>query len=313
MIQNIFKKAWQITKKNKFLWLFGILITTFGQESTISLLFDKNNLFSTGNKLLNLKDFFYNGDFAFFIKTFNNLFAASPFQIILFTLITVLFIFLAIFVNITAQGALIYCSQKLNQNKKTTFKEGFLTGIKNFWPLFSVFILGKLFIALLAIIFVLPFLITFIVTGASQWLLLSLLFILLIIIPSIYFVFFVTPYSFCYILLNKKKALYSIKKSIKLFFDNFLINLKFALSLFFILALILLFSPLLSSLITLPLFLISLIFSSFSLTAVSWTITVLSSILTSGISLIFFSVFISFHYNSWVFLFNELTKNKSLE
>lgn len=313
MIQNIFRKAWQITKKNKFLWLFGILITTFGQESTINLLFDKNDLLSTGNKLLNLKDFFYAGDFALFIRSFNDLFATRPYQIILFSLITMLFIFLAIFINITAQGALIHCSQKLNQNKKTTFKEGFLVGIKNFWPLFSVFILGKLFITLLAATFVLPLLIAFLATGASKWLLLGLLFILIIIIPSIYFVFFVTPYSFCYIILNKKETVDSIKKSIKLFLSNFLTNLKFALSLFLIFVLVLLFSPLVSSLITLPLFLIGLIFNSFSLTAISWTIMALSSILISGITLIFFGIFASFQYNSWVSLFNNLTKTKSLE
>lgn len=313
MIQNIFKKAWQITKKNKFLWLLGILITAFGQESTTNLIFDKTNLVSTGDKMQSLKSFFYNGDFALFIKSFNDLFAARPLLIILFALITVSFILLAIFINITAQGALIHCSQKLNQDKKTAFKEGFLVGIKNFWSLFSVFILGKLFIILLAAIFVIPLLIAFLATGAYQWLLLGLLFILIIIIPSIYFVFFITPYSFCYIILNKKTTLDSIKKSIKLFFNNFLINLRFALSLFLIFTLVLLFSPLISSLVALPLVLIGLIFNSFSLAAISWTIMALSSILISGITLIFFGVFTSFQYNSWVSLFNELTKTKSLK
>ena len=305
MIQKILKRAWQITWKNKFLWFFGLLIVLFGQGSETN--FFLNNLQIINNQTANL--FNWNKVFSF-LENFKVLFISHPFQVILFFLILIVLVLIVIFINLSSQGSLIYCSKKLSQNKKSTFIEGAHIGIKNFWALLVIFILANLFILISFLIFVLPFTIFFIKNNSPLWFFLSLLSSLLILLPISILVYLITRFAYCYLVLKSKKILSSIEKSIKLFLKNWLIILKFALflSLIYILGIIII--ALVSFLISLPLFLISIMLNYLISFDISWSLMVIGVITSTILSLFIISILTVFQYNSWVLLFSELVGHK---
>lgn len=141
---QILKRAFEITKNNRSLWLFGILVA----------------IFNTSGNFTNIPNFNYNRDSTSFPKV--PIPKIDPDTIMLIIAIAALaflvFVFLAIFVTFLARGALVGMVNKLDQEQAVSIKDGFLVGLSYILPLLAIgfliwtpFVVGLLILAALTV------------------------------------------------------------------------------------------------------------------------------------------------------------------
>lgn len=232
---KILKNAYQITLRNKFLWLFGFLLGIVGATGNFSgnglgYTFDKDDISEVEMNRISdsIKEFFVN----YWI----------------WILVGLCFLLLLIFIfsvlAIISQGALIGCVDKIESGAKIGLKEGFKLGWKSFWRILGLKIITSLFILLTLTILGIPVILLFInkmfVRGILLLLLAFVIFIPLVIVAS-----FMNIYGFRYVVINKQKVLSAIKQGLELFKANladsivmalllWVVNLASGLALFFI-------------------------------------------------------------------------------
>ncbi len=302
MFQEIIKKAWENTWKNKFLWFFGLLIFLFSESWGLNLFLNYFKILTNqqNNSYLNIDKI------QLFIEKFKILFINHPLNLFVFVLISIVIFLIIVFISLSSQGGIIYCSQKLSQTKKTNFLEGIKIGIKNFKPLLLVFILSGLFVFVLFLIFVLPFIVLFIKNGLLLWFFIALLTSLLIILPLSILTYLITRFAYSYVILKNKTPISSIKEGIKLFLNNWLITLKIGVFIFISYLLVIMIMAFIISLINLPFFFISILLNYLTSSDVFWVVILINEVVITFLSLIIISILKTFHYNLWVFLFNKL-------
>jgi hypothetical protein len=124
---KVFKKAYEISVKNKYLWIFGIFLAGI-QGGNVVYSFNG----SESDKITN------------------------------FSLTTVVLIILAVIfftwwlMALVAEGGLLKAVEGLDENKKQNFKEVFKAGIKNFTKTLSVFLLIILIVIISLLILAVP-------------------------------------------------------------------------------------------------------------------------------------------------------------
>lgn len=204
---GIIKKAYEITIKHKFLWIFGILAGGAGGFRSMNFSWSGS---STGNgKLDNVMASF---DWSNFWLNYGGLIIA------LLTVLGIFAIIMFIF-NIISQGALVVSVDKLSKNEKSNFKDGFRTGAHQFWRVLGTSLLYFLMILASLIVLAGPIIIAIIskiYAFAIIWGIL-LFFVCLafwILVGLIY------PYSLRVIVLEKYGIWQSIRESLHFFRDH---------------------------------------------------------------------------------------------
>lgn len=313
LYRPVLKKAWEITRKFKLLWLFGlfsVLVSAGGEYEMISRAFYGNsgdNIFS--NILAGLKSGWAeglklaSGDFwqnlsQLFVKAPDSLLIAAV-VLIGILVITAFFIWLAI----SSQIALIKGASLANKNKKLTIGDGFTIANNNFLPVLGVVILLKI------VLFGL-----FVVLGWELWLTssLGLWGSILYIVSFVFFVLvvlvvsFVLKYQTLYLVLKKQGFVTALKSAWQLFVSNWLVSIEMSL---IMLGVYLVASALSLLLITLcagiPIIIIPFYLLSIHI-AIKIMISILAALLaTVGVFLItaWMSVF---QWAGWVALFERL-------
>lgn len=127
--KEIFKKAFEITIKNKFLWIFGIFLS-------ISQIFnfnaEKKPAFLSGlpqGKTAAIDQIWAK------IQSFDfTALLGNPW----FILTLILFILALIYLGTVAHSALISAADKIDQGEKTDFKQNFKIGNQYFWPMIGL-------------------------------------------------------------------------------------------------------------------------------------------------------------------------------
>lgn len=218
---NILKNAFQFTWKNKFLWWFGFFIALSSPGS-----FNMN--FPSGtNDISNSKAKEVFGSFSDFWHQY------------LIWIIIGIFVLFVIFIALyalgkIARGALIKSVEKIDTDKPSGFKLGWIDGKKYFWKILGLDILLNLSITILVLIVIAPSIILFFYKAYLSGVLLILLALIFIFTLSI-LVSFLNNYGRFYIVLGNLSIWNAIEKAYALFKKNistslimFLIN--FALS-----------------------------------------------------------------------------------
>jgi len=144
----IIKKAYQITLKNKFLWIFGILAGGYGGLRTFNV--------GSPNYQTSSEDFskaFPAFDWASFWANYGGLILTL--LVILAILAIIMFI-----LNVISQGALVGSVDKLSEGQKSNFKDGFRTGAHQFWRILGMSIIYLLMILASLIVLVGPIVIS---------------------------------------------------------------------------------------------------------------------------------------------------------
>lgn len=303
----LLKQAWQITKKYKFLWFFGLFatITAAGgswEYSLISQLSGQNLIdgsYLQLEKIMAVFDLignFGSGLLSLFTNDFWSVLDAIT-LLIISAIIIVSFLWLAI----CSQGALINSLKKILTSKKKVFdaniRENMAIGNTNFWPILGLNILIKLFVGFSFFIVSLPLLILAI--NDNQ------------VLPSLYVILFIIfvplatgfslliKYAISYQIFEGKGFIKSLEKGVKLFKKNWLVSLEMAIILFIISFIASLAFVLFLSIFLLPIFLFGLFYSG------TW-LSLLALLLAIVLITIFGAILTTFQISSWTSLFVAL-------
>jgi len=204
---SIIKKAYEITIKHKFLWIFGILAGGYGglRSFNISL---PNYTIGDGE----------------FDKAFNS-FDWTNFWVNWGGLILGLMVCLGIFaiimfvLNIISQGALVGAVNKLSKNEKSDFHDGFRTGTHQFWRILGMSLIYFLMVLASIIVLAGPIIIAII----SKIYAFAIIWGILLFFVCLAFwtlVGLIYPYSLRLIVLEKYGIWQSIRESLHFFRDH---------------------------------------------------------------------------------------------
>jgi len=234
LYRSILKKSWQITKKYKFLWVFGIFALWLGNGGEIRI-FLKTLDFIKQFAADNIVALFAN------IFPFISFFQGSGFSSILtgiiFTLIFFIFLLVGIWLVIISQTAIIKFSDAISDNRKISFKDLWKVSAPHFWSVLGLNLLSVAFVTILVFSLLLPTLLIVISAGGKFALFLSIL-IWVIFLPVAAIISFVMKYAINFLLIKKEKFLASISKAWVLFKANWLVSIEMALAILIINALV---------------------------------------------------------------------------
>lgn len=210
---GIIKKAYEITIKNKFLWIFGILAGGYAGVKSFNFGMPNFTYQSNGEgweKVLGHP--LTNNDLSIFWTNYGGLIIGLLILLMIFAI--VMFV-----LNIISQGALVASADKLSSGQKTNFKEGFRLGAKQFWRIWAMAIIYLLMILISLSIWIIPTCIL-VITGA--YVIAVIWGILLFFVCLLFWLLIgiISPYSLRVIVLEKYSVWQSIRRSLHFFRDN---------------------------------------------------------------------------------------------
>jgi len=310
----ILKKAWEITRQNRFLWVFGIFAALAGNSGIYEILlrgFDR--VVSRGGTLMPEPTWLWvTGMFSF--PRLEEIYVQSPILvsmlwIIFFGVIAALGV--VIWLSMTSRAALIASVQKIVGRKKTNLREGWTEGKKYFWPVLGLNFLSKALIFVLLVLITIPAMLFLTGGGASVGLDL-LLYVLTFVIFTILalFVSFMAVYASCFVVAGQKPFVEAIVASWKMFIKNWLVSIEMALILFVLTIGVGIGLILFSVLYMIPVALLLFALSYLELSIGFWLIICLATL--GWFVALFFAgaILSSFQFTSWTLLFLELSKKR---
>jgi len=305
----IFRRAFKITWKHKWLWGFGLLALFVFSGNVYQFLLRAFLNLADGRSFFYIFREYWGGSFfrwggLFTLTTGQNLHAGSIWTLVIWKSFLILILLAILILALICLAGLIKAAITLDQGRKVNYNKAFKVGQKFFLSVFGFNILVKVLLA--AVILGIAWLVNLLILD-STWerLVLYVVFFVIFLVLTI-ILHFLTIYGTAYIILRKQKIFQAFCSAWRLFYKNVVINLEMGLLLFFfniivsfgaLVFAIALVSPLillyiLTILLHTPLFAIIIL----SLMLIIFLITVL---LVSG-------WFASFQISSWTILFEEL-------
>jgi len=309
----LLKQAWNITWKHKYLWFFGLFASLAAAGGSIEYQVLAQNL----NKNLIDGSYGYLSNIlatSELIKGFClgivDLFQYNIWVILnALTLILIALIIIVIFVwlAIASQAALVEDVKKIINSKKKdpvlNISNGLAVGHRNFWPVFGLNILIRLFVCLAFFIVSLPLLFMIISQASILVVVYTILFV--IFIPIAVSLSLMMKYAIAFKVLEKKSFIDSLEAGWNLFMKNWLISLEMAVILFIINFLIGLGTLALLSITLFPLFFLGAVYQIYWLTTL---------VLLLGLAAVVFigSAATTFQVSTWTSLFVRLREKGGL-
>jgi len=310
----IFKKAWEITKQNRFLWLFGLFAALAGNGGIYEILIKGfGRIVSEGEANLMMSKWAWITEFLSFPRL-EDIYVRSPLFVsllwVLFFAILVALAFL-IWLIVTSRGAIIASVKKIAGRKKTDMREGWTDGKKYFWPVLGLNLLSKALTFGLLVLITVPAMIFLTGQGGNVGLNLLLYILAFVIFTSLaLFVSFMAVYATCFVVMERKSFVESIRLSWKMFIKNWLISIEMAVLLFLITIAAGVGIMLFTFLYMIPVALLLFAFSYLELSIGFWFVGFLAT-LGWFVALFFAGAILStFQFSSWSLLFIEINKKK---
>ncbi len=310
----ILRKAWEVTRQNKFLWIFGLFAALAGNGGVYEILikgFDR--IVSRGEIFLEKIPWLWQWSI-FTWPRLENVYQESPLFVTLFWLlflIVLITLAVIIWLNISSRGALIHCSKKIVAKRKTGLKDGFAIGNKYFWKILGLNVLAKALIFGMLVLVTIPVMF-FVASNGGNFGLNLFLYILSFVLFMILalFVSFMAIYASCFVIINDLPFVEAIRASWRLFIKNWLVSAEIALLLFLITlgvgAGLLIFSLF----YLFPIALLLIAFAYLELNIGFWAIIFLATLgWLTGILWVG-AMLSTFQFSTWTILFLELNKKK---
>jgi hypothetical protein len=136
---GLVKRALDIMWKFKYLWIFGFFLE-FGSSGGGVINFQEKIKLPIGD--------YIRGDF---------LEGALMGLIIMLLLVAFLVFVVFLIMYIISQGGLVHCVWKINQGEKTTLRDGWDAGVKNFWRVLGIAVMIIIFMLVAVMVTLLPF------------------------------------------------------------------------------------------------------------------------------------------------------------
>jgi hypothetical protein len=190
---GIIKKSYEITLKNKFLWIFGIFIGTgFGIFQGFNYMFDIPEV----------------GDI-------------SPTTITTIAILVCVLTPIALVFNYTSQAALIKAYANIENDNKSDFKKELYAGFEQFWRILLLNILTFIAVFFSILLIAVP---VGLLIWAKTYILAATLGILLLLVVIFFWIVvgLVYPYCLRMIVLEDIKVTKAIRKSLHMVRDNFI-------------------------------------------------------------------------------------------
>ena len=309
----ILKKAWEITRQNKFLWIFGFLAAALAGNGGVYEIFIKGfeRATSQGEILSQKTNWLWNlGIFTF--PRLEEIYEKAPLFVSLFWIISLAVLIvlgLIIYFSITSRGALISCVKKITGKRKTDFGDGWTAGVKFFWPIFGLNVLARTLIFGLLVLITIPAM--FFITGGGggfAWNLFFYILTFVVFTGLALFISFMTIYSSSFVVIDNLTFFEAIRASWRLFIGNWLVSIEMALILFLITLGVGVGIIIFSALCFIPVSLLLVAFAYLELSACFWLVIFLA-VLGWIAALCFLGAALStFQFSAWTLLFLELNK-----
>jgi hypothetical protein len=313
--KSILKKAWNITKKFKSLWFFGLFVAILGTSGSYEIMSRVISRPTTkpgiiSGTLEGLQNGLSGSGTMSFFQGLWQVLTNDPQTFALMIIILVISIAITIFfiwLSVISQIGIIKNINDITNSKKPTINEGIDFATKKFWPTLGINIV-------LRIIFFIIFVILgwaliawspFGGLGAAAYYVALLIFIVVIFILS-----FVVRAQIYYLTLKNLNVFGALKTAFNAFRKNWLVVLELTVLLFAIYTIATFIVALVGAMaITFPLILL------FYYTIPAWLTSLLSvASLAIAITISFFitSVVISFQWVVWVLFLNQLNTSRGL-
>ncbi|MFA6047447.1 MAG: hypothetical protein WCV59_01595 [Parcubacteria group bacterium] len=276
---DIFKKAFDITWKNRALWWFGLLLALGGGMGNMNYAFDEKNKNSSERATQ-------------FISDHLGLVITGA---IILTVIFLMFVVL----SIIARGGIIESIEKVLKNKPFEFRSGMREGKKYFWKIFLLGIILCLLMIASIVILATPVIFLFIAKSYILGVMLAI-FAVLIFIPIVILVTYIKTYGEIYIVSGKLSSWNAIETSYELFRKNLATSLIMGI-LFIPVGIILMIAMMI---LIAPLAVLAVAFAF--LGKIGIAVTVIIGLAICIIILLIQSVFQVFHQTAWLLFFHEI-------
>lgn len=302
------KQAWNITKRYRHLWFFGIfasLLSIGGEYQLITQSATANpggNFIGSGNLVLQslISPSFYQGLIE--LAAENKAALISLISVLLLSLVLVaVMAYLAVLSQsaIISQSAQIILSKK--KKEKLCINEGLSDSRKHFWRVLALNLFSSIIVTLSLFLISLPLVFLLLTDTIALGIAYTLLFI--IFVPIALAVALIIKYSIAARVLENSSLVSSLQKGIKIFKNNWLVSLEMALILF-----IINFITGVLTLFFIALFFLPMLFIALQLYAP--VLAALSLILSIGSMLVVASWLNTFQISSWTSLYLHLQDKK---
>jgi hypothetical protein len=233
--RTIFKNAWQILWKAKYLWVFGLFSVLVSNSGEVNLTINNLTSLNEQNSMLRDLSVYYkdgiltnfNSNLNTFLSTFNT---SSIFLIIGIVIGLLALLWLAV----VSKAALVSGSYKEYRKQTMDFKTAFKTGYQNFWKFLGVIVLGKLFLIIVFGIFGLPLAWAYVSNSNSTLQIIFTIISFIILVPLAIVISFLVKYAEIFIITEKEKTLDAIRRAWKVFKKNWVASLEMAILVFLI-------------------------------------------------------------------------------
>lgn len=237
LYRNILKQSFKIAWRKKYLWFFGlfaIILTSNDAEFEILNRFFKSNdsgLFSPLEAISSAGVLSWQG-----LNNAFSLLKTDPISLLASILVLVIIVLLIIFIvwlMIISQSALVKNTSLVIAGKENNIQSGVETGLRNFWQVFGFNVLNKLAIAIAAAIISLP--VTLGLFSGQAVISVSLfILIFLVLVPVSLSISLIIKYAIAFRVIKGFSFIESIRRSWVLFWNNWLVSLEMAITLFVI-------------------------------------------------------------------------------
>jgi len=276
---DIFKKAFDITWKNKTLWWFGLFLALGGGMGNINYVFDEKNKNSSEQVTQ-------------FISNHLGLVVTGA---IIPTVVFLTFVVL----SIIARGGIIGSIEKVLKNRPFEFRTGMREGKKYFWKIFFLGVILCLLVMASLVILATPVAFLFLAKSYILGVMLAI-FAVIIFIPIVVLATYIKTFGEIYIVSGKLSSWSAIETSYDLFRKNLATSLIMGL-LFIPVGIIVIMGMLI---VIAPLALLGFFFAF--LGKIGIAVAVILGIIILFAILLVQSVFQVFHQTAWLLFFHEI-------
>jgi len=307
----ILKKAWQVTKRYKFLWFFGLFAALLGNGGEFEIFYNNfTRLREQPESMSAIRDLYAAGRFEEILHQASQFFSNGSVLSIVYTILIIMLFLLLIWLIVISQSAIIFNVHKVKKGERSNFAESFQTGRRYFKPVFLVNLYSRLVVYVLFLISCAPFLYFYLQNAATGHLFTYMILSFIIFVPIGIIISFIAKYATAFVVIKGLSVNQAIKEGWRLFIRNWLISLEMAVVLFLVnlVAGVAFFIGFV--LIALPFLLLALIFYTAASVTGLYIILVPAGIIFFVALIVGGSILSVFQFSAWTIMFMKLAEGK---
>ncbi len=311
--RTLLKKSYQIVKRYKFLWFFGVFAAIMGNGGEVQMLFRASdavpnlpqNISHLGEFLAanTPQDLIYNTWFLIKVRP------EVILPVLLLFFVLVLFV---IWLIVISQAALVYSTYRIQNNKSVDFRTAFVSSKGLAWKVFLLNFFTRFLLYAALVILILPFSALLVLNNNNALGLFGIILLSFIVtVPLAMIMNFILKYAIVYIVVEKEDVWSSFVKAFRLFWKNWFVSLEMAVIMFFINILAGLTVFILIFFLAVPFLALAVLLASLGQIILANISLLLVVALLVVLIVLFGSWLAVFQYSAWTMLFFELQRGRA--